>query len=168
MVAQAGTGNIFMLLCWYWTADDPQTINPTRLMLCGKKTAYVGNKIMTTIDFGVYWRWWEKWERVGQARALSRSYSDPDPSLATTICTVIKSWKTSAVSTTVWMVETQLCKLRGTWDTFVKYGFCELDLRYDLKKIERHHSYEVDFFFRKSSLQAQAACVVSTWIDRAC
>ena len=24
------------------------------------------------------------------------------------------SWKTSAVSTTVWMVETQLCKLRGT------------------------------------------------------
>ena len=25
----------------------------------------------------------------------------------------IKSWKTSAVSTTVWMVETQLCKLRG-------------------------------------------------------
>ena len=26
----------------------------------------------------------------------------------------IKSWKTSAVKTTVWMVETQLCKLRGT------------------------------------------------------
>ena len=32
----------------------------------------------------------------------------------------IKSWKTSAVSTTVWMVETQLCKLRGTSDTFVE------------------------------------------------
>ena len=31
----------------------------------------------------------------------------------------IKSWKTSAVSTTVGMVETQLCKLRGTSDTFV-------------------------------------------------
>ena len=31
----------------------------------------------------------------------------------------IKSWKTSAVSTTVWMVETQLCKLRGTPDAFV-------------------------------------------------
>ena len=31
----------------------------------------------------------------------------------------IKSWKTSAVSATVWMVETQLCKLRGTSDTFV-------------------------------------------------
>ena len=30
-----------------------------------------------------------------------------------------KSWKTSAVSTTVWMVETKLCKLRGTSDTFV-------------------------------------------------
>ena len=30
-----------------------------------------------------------------------------------------KSWKTSAVSTTVWMVGTQLCKLRGTSDTFV-------------------------------------------------
>ena len=30
----------------------------------------------------------------------------------------IKSWKTSAVSTTVWMVETQLCKLRGTSDEF--------------------------------------------------
>ena len=27
---------------------------------------------------------------------------------------LIKSWKTSAVNTTVWMVETQLCKLRGT------------------------------------------------------
>ena len=26
---------------------------------------------------------------------------------------LIKSWKTSAVGTTVWMVETQLCKLRG-------------------------------------------------------
>ena len=33
---------------------------------------------------------------------------------------IIISWKTSAVSTTVWMVETQLCKLRGTSDTFVK------------------------------------------------
>ena len=31
----------------------------------------------------------------------------------------IKSWKTSAVSTTVWMVETQRCKLRGTSDAFV-------------------------------------------------
>ena len=31
----------------------------------------------------------------------------------------IKSWKTSAVSTTVWMVETQLRKLRGTSHTFV-------------------------------------------------
>ena len=30
----------------------------------------------------------------------------------------IKSWKTSAVSTTVWMVESQLYKLRGTSDTF--------------------------------------------------
>ena len=29
------------------------------------------------------------------------------------------SWKTSAVSTTVWMVETQLCNLRGTSDAFV-------------------------------------------------
>ena len=28
-----------------------------------------------------------------------------------------KNWKTSAVSTTVWMVETQLCKLRGTCNT---------------------------------------------------
>ena len=43
----------------------------------------------------------------------------------------INSWTTSAVSTTVWMVETQLCKLRGTSDTFVLYGFCELNLRYD-------------------------------------
>ena len=43
----------------------------------------------------------------------------------------IKSWKTSAVSTTVWMVGTQPCKLRGTSDAFVKYGFCELNLRYD-------------------------------------
>ena len=31
-----------------------------------------------------------------------------------------KSWKTSAVSTTDWMVETQLCNLRGTSDTFVR------------------------------------------------
>ena len=43
----------------------------------------------------------------------------------------IKSWKTSAVRTTAWMVETQLCKLRGTSDTFVWYGFCGLNLRYD-------------------------------------
>ena len=32
----------------------------------------------------------------------------------------IKSWKTSAVSTTVWMVETQLCKLRGDLYIFVQ------------------------------------------------
>ena len=32
----------------------------------------------------------------------------------------LKSWKTSAVSTNVGMVETQLCKLRGTSDTFVR------------------------------------------------
>ena len=32
------------------------------------------------------------------------------------VTVVIKSWKTSAVSSTVWMVETQLCKLRGTSD----------------------------------------------------
>ena len=31
-----------------------------------------------------------------------------------TKCFFTKSWKTSAVSTPVWMVETQLCKLRGT------------------------------------------------------
>ena len=28
-----------------------------------------------------------------------------------------RNWKISAVSTTVWMVETQLCKLRDTWNT---------------------------------------------------
>ena len=33
----------------------------------------------------------------------------------------IKSWKTSAVSTTVWMVETQLCKLRGTSDIYTNH-----------------------------------------------
>ena len=32
---------------------------------------------------------------------------------------LMKSWKTKAVSTTDWMVETQLCKLRGTSDTLV-------------------------------------------------
>ena len=72
----------------------------------------------------------------------------------------IKSWKTSAVSTTIWMVkthcfhkklknvsreydrwvvETQLCKLRDTSDTLIgrscamfqlKYGVCEIHLRY--------------------------------------
>ena len=31
----------------------------------------------------------------------------------------IKKWKTSAVITTDWIVETQLCKLRGTSDKFV-------------------------------------------------
>ena len=34
--------------------------------------------------------------------------------------TSIKSCKTSAVSTTVWMVESQLCKMRGTSDMSVK------------------------------------------------
>ena len=31
-----------------------------------------------------------------------------------------KKWKTSALSMTDWMVETQLCKLLGTLDTFVR------------------------------------------------
>ena len=33
----------------------------------------------------------------------------------------IKNWNTSAVSTTMWMVETQLCKLRGTSDIYKNY-----------------------------------------------
>ena len=37
------------------------------------------------------------------------------------IYSFIKSWKTSAVSTTVWMVETQLCKLRGPSDIYTNY-----------------------------------------------
>ena len=50
-----------------------------------------------------------------------------------------KNLKMSAVSTTDWMVETQLCKLRGTLDTFFgraysilhfEFGVCELNLRY--------------------------------------
>ena len=36
------------------------------------------------------------------------------------------------MSTTDRTVETQLCKLRGTSDAFVEYGFCELNLRYEL------------------------------------
>ena len=42
------------------------------------------------------------------------------PVLAYRTMHFIKSWKTSAVSTTVWMVETQLSKLRGTSDTYVR------------------------------------------------
>ena len=30
------------------------------------------------------------------------------------------------------MVETQFCKLRGTSDTFVQHGFCELNIRYEM------------------------------------
>ena len=42
-------------------------------------------------------------------------------SIAAALVVFIKSWKTSAVSnTTVWMVETQLCKLRGTSDTLTR------------------------------------------------
>ena len=44
---------------------------------------------------------WEFWERARDVVVLQ------------------KNWKTSAVSTTDWIVETQLCKLRGTSDTFV-------------------------------------------------
>ena len=35
----------------------------------------------------------------------------------------IKSWKTSAVSTTDWIIKTQPCKLRGTSDTFVRRAY---------------------------------------------
>ena len=38
---------------------------------------------------------------------------------------LVKSWKTSNVSATVWMVETQRCKLRGTSDTFVPIWFVQ-------------------------------------------
>ena len=38
----------------------------------------------------------------------------------------IKSWKTSAVSTTMWMVETQLCKLRGTLENRKVEEFSDL------------------------------------------
>ena len=39
--------------------------------------------------------------------------------LAADVFQLFKRWKTSAGSTTVWMVETQLCKLSGTSDAFV-------------------------------------------------
>ena len=42
---------------------------------------------------------------------------------------ILKKWKTSAVSTTDWMVETQLCKLRGTSDTFVGSAYFIIILR---------------------------------------
>ena len=51
---------------------------------------------------------------------MCRNWSCPDNLFWRLLSTnFVKSWKTSAVSTTVWMVETQLCKLRGTSDTFV-------------------------------------------------
>ena len=54
------------------------------------------------------------------------------------LCLFYKKLKTSAVSTTDGVVETQLCKLHDTSDTFVGrayyifqllYGVCELNLR---------------------------------------
>ena len=51
-----------------------------------------------------------------------------------------KKLKTPAASTTDWMVEAELCKLRGTSDMYVgraysmfhlKYVICELNLRHD-------------------------------------
>ena len=38
------------------------------------------------------------------------------------------------------MIESQLCKLRGTIDTFVQYGFCELNLRYDYQYSALHRN----------------------------
>ena len=73
----------------------------------------------------------------------------------THILVYIRSWKTSAVSTTVWMVETQLCKLRGTSDTFALYGFCELNLRYD---------YWYSVLHKISS--ARALCFILTYYIR--
>ena len=47
---------------------------------------------------------------TSRATGLSSSAEPPGSRL------FIKCWKTSAVSTTVWMIETRLCKLRGTSD----------------------------------------------------
>ena len=52
------------------------------------------------------------------------SYLSPSPCVL-----FLKKWKTSAVSTTDWMVETQLCKLRGTSDTFVRSAYFIIILR---------------------------------------
>ena len=71
----------------------------------------------------------------------------------------IKSWKTSAVSTSVWMVETQLCKLRGTSDiTQIIVRACSMFYPYegyrsvtplDAAKVNRtiFHNYSVHWYY---------------------
>ena len=65
----------------------------------------------------------------------------------------VKNWKTSAVSTTDWMVQTQLCKLRGTSDTFVgraysifllncgRYNFFFCFPFHKFHVVQYHHKY---------------------------
>ena len=62
----------------------------------------------------------------------------------------IKNRKTSAVSTTDWMVETQLCKLRGTSETFVGrahilrfifYYIVLINLRYGCYYSSKFHTF---------------------------
>ena len=67
-------------------------------------------------------------EKYAEPQSLTRVNSTVftlifDPKVVYEIWQKIK--KTSAVSTTHWMVETQLCKLRGTSDTFVGRSYSE-------------------------------------------
>ena len=65
----------------------------------------------------------------------------------------IKSWKTSAVSTTVWMVETQLCKLRGTSDiTQIIVRPCSTSMFYPYGGYRSFHWNFYEIFFPFLSL----------------
>ena len=69
---------------------------PRKIICCGKKWPKC-----------CFWRNFS-WVRLASVWGVRRFHNT----------SFIKSWKTSAVTTTVWMVETQLCKLRGTSDAF--------------------------------------------------
>ena len=73
------------------------------------------------------------------------SYLSPSPCVL-----FLTKWKTSAVSTTDWMVETQRCKLRGTSDTFVGRAYFIIILR----SIEKRLLWARPIGCRNSTLRA--------------
>ena len=84
---------------------------------------------------------------------------------------LVKKWKTSAVSTTDWIVETQLCKRRGTSDTFVGRAysiFHWIKKVYNLFFLSRSHTISNIHLTGRKTYPTENAITREQYVSRLC
>ena len=111
-------GDTSLMYDWFWIRTR---VSETHLYIFFCLRSVLSSAIFVVLKFV-----WEQISRslltaLGVWPELLETISPFFRLLPTFVHVFIKSWKTLAVSTTMWMVETQLCKLRGTSDIYTNY-----------------------------------------------